>query len=433
MKFAGTSLILAVSILAAMPVVARSETKAPLSVGVSKIDITPSDLTGLTNLWQKPLEKVHDHIYVRALVLKSGTAMAALVSADLVEFGDTTSLRQQIEKEVGIPAESILISATHDHSAPRVGVLSPGASAQPGGAGTAAYSVKVYADIVEALRQAKAKLQPARFGIGTGISDVAVNRDEYTPKGYIYGNVLDGPADKTVWVLKFETLSGEPIAFFFNHGVHSVVMGPDNHELTGDLAGSAERFVEAYYQNKVVALFTMGPAGDQNSRYQNWDPNSWKLREPGFGLMETLGHMLGEEVVRVGGNITHMKSDAAVWTAYKTITCPAQQLDREAFKKGELRYDDIEPVKIRLSLLMLDNVAFAGVSAEVVTRIYTHLRKDSPFSNTMLLSITNDRLGYLTDDESYGRTSYSARGTAPKQGCAEPGIVDGFIEMMNQY
>ena len=62
--------------------------------------------------------------------------------------------------------------------------------------------------------------------------------------------------------------------FFINHGVHSVVIGPDNRELTGELSGSTSRFVEEYYQNKVVALFTMGPAGDQNPRYQNWDPNT---------------------------------------------------------------------------------------------------------------------------------------------------------------
>lgn len=430
-KFMGASLLLVVFFAAAAT--AAGAERAQLRVGVAKVDITPSDLTGLTNMWRTPLEKVRDPIYVRALVLSSGSANAALVAADLLEFGDTASLRAQIEKEVGIPAESILIAPTHAHTTPRVGTLSAGASAVVGGPSTAAYTVKVYAGIVEAVRQAKAKLQPARFGIGTGMSDVNVNRDEYTPKGYIWGNVLDGPSDKTVWVVKFETLGGEPLAFFINHGVHSVIMGPDTRQLTGDLAGTASRFVEEYYGNKVVALFTVGPAGDQNSRYQNWDPNTGKVREPGFSLMETLGRMLGEEVVRVAGNITRMSGQAAVWTAYKTVTCPGQQGDREAASRGESRFTDIGPVSLRLSLLMLDNIAFAGVSAEIYTRIYYHLRQDSPFTNTILLSMVNDRLGYLIDDQSYGRTYRPAFGVPAKQGCAEPGIVDGFVEMMNQY
>jgi neutral ceramidase len=433
LKFPGAGLLLAVSIMAGICGTAVADGKAPLLVGVSKVDITPSDFTGLTNAWGKPLEKVHDPIYVRALVLSSGPATAALVSAEIGEIGDSTSVRERIEKEVGIPADSILIAATHNHSIVRVGVFGPKPGGKPGETSSVAYTDKVWAGIVEAVRQAKATLQPARFGIGAGMSDVNVNRDEYTPKGYIYGNVLDGPSDKTAWVLKFETLTGEPIAFFINHGVHSVVMGPDNHELTGELSGSTSRFIEEYYQNKVVALFTMGPAGDQNPRYQNWDPNNLKLREPDFRLMETLGRMLGEEVVRVAGNITRMNSEARVWTAYKTITCPGESIDREAEKKGVYRRFDIGPVKFRLSLLMLDNIAFAGVSTEVVTRIYYHLRKDSPFASTLLVSMVNGTLGYLTDDQSYGRTSYSARGTPAKQGCAEPGIVNGFVEMMNQY
>jgi hypothetical protein len=36
--------------------------------------------------------------------------------------------------------------------------------------------------------------------------------------------------------------------------------------LTGDLGGAAERTVEQRYDGKVVALYTMGPAGDQESR-----------------------------------------------------------------------------------------------------------------------------------------------------------------------
>ena len=407
--------------------------RAPLRVGASRVDITPSDLTGLTNMWRTPLEKVRDRIYVRVLVLAGGSTTAALVAADLLEFGDTTSLRERIEREVGIPADSILIAPTHAHTTPRVGVLSAGASAVAGGPATAAYTVKVYADIVEAVRQAKAGLQPARFGIGKGMSDVNVNRDEYTPRGYIWGNVLDGPSEKTVWVARFEKPSGEPIAFFINHGVHSVVMGPDTRELTGDLGGAVSRFVEEYYGEDVVALWTVGAAGDQNSRYQNWDPNSGKLREPGFGLMEALGRMQGEEVVRVAGSITRMSDQASVWTAHRTLTCPGQRADREAAKRGEPAFTDIGPVGLRLSLLMLGNVAFAGVSAEVYTRIYDHLREDSPFTNTILLSMVNDRLGYLIDDQSYGRTYRPAFGVPVKQGCAEPGIVDGFVEMMSQY
>jgi hypothetical protein len=381
-------------------------------------------MSGLTNLWGRPLARVHDHLYARALVLSSGSTTAAVITADLGLIDATSGLRERIEKETGIPASNVLVCPTNNYSSPRVDRSEPR---------TAAYTAQVYTRIIEAVREAKAKLQTARLGVGTGISDVNVNRDEYTPNGYIYGNALNGPSDKTVWVVKFETLEGEPIAFFLNYGVHSLVMGPDNPEISGDLAGATSRFVEQRFHDRVVTLFSMGPAADQNPRYQNWDPNDQKVREPGYSLTETLGRMLGEEALRVAGSVTRMDSAAAVWIANETLQCPGQSLDREAEKKGEFKYIDTSPVDIRLDLLMVGNVAFAGISAEVVTRIYEHLRRDSPFTNIMLLSMANGSVGDLTDDESYGRTSYSARATPAKEGCAESGIVDGFVEMMNQY
>jgi hypothetical protein len=36
--------------------------RGSLLAGAAKIDITPQDLTGLTNLWKRPFEGVHDQI-----------------------------------------------------------------------------------------------------------------------------------------------------------------------------------------------------------------------------------------------------------------------------------------------------------------------------------------------------------------------------------
>jgi neutral ceramidase len=117
-----------------------SAIRGPLYAGVAKVDITPQDLTGLTNLWRTPFEGVHDDIYLRALVVDNGTETAAIVAADLLEFGDTSAVRERVAREVGIPADHIIITASHDHNAPRVGTVSPGASAYEGGPATQAYT-----------------------------------------------------------------------------------------------------------------------------------------------------------------------------------------------------------------------------------------------------------------------------------------------------
>jgi hypothetical protein len=229
---------------------------------VAKVDITPTDLTGLTSQWGMPLVGVYDPIFVRALVLDNGTDTAAIVSADLIEFGDTTKLRERIAREVGIPAGHLIIAATHDHSAPKpnFAVVAP-----PGATGAQAFTLNVYEKLVDALKQAKASLQPARMWTGRGTADVNINRNEYGSQGWHLGVNPDRQSDNTVWVVKFETTSGAPIAVLFNYAVHSVVAGPATDQLTGDLAGAAERYVEQHYKNKVVALFTIGAAADPES------------------------------------------------------------------------------------------------------------------------------------------------------------------------
>lgn len=95
----------------------NSSASGNLRVGVAKVDITPEDLTNLNPLGGS-FTGVHDPIHLRALVLDDGAHEVALLSADLIEAGDMTPVRERIERELGIPFDHIVITATHTHSAP---------------------------------------------------------------------------------------------------------------------------------------------------------------------------------------------------------------------------------------------------------------------------------------------------------------------------
>jgi hypothetical protein len=404
--------------------------RGPLRAGAARVDVTPTTLAGLTNLWGTPFEGVHDKIYVRALVLDNSRTTAALVAGDVVEFGDTTAVRQRIANETGIPADNILISATHDHNAPRVGAVSPGASARAGGPATAAYTEFVYERLLEAVRQAKARLAPARVGAGAGHADVNTNRNELTPKGWKLGVNPDLPSDKTVWVVKFENTAGDPIAYFVNYAVHAVVMGPENKLVTGDIAGATSRYIEQHFDDKVVALWTSGPAGDQNPKFMAWDTTfTNKTLRPGFGLMESQAQILAEEAIRTASGVDHTLSDIRLMGAQRMLTCPANLDPR---RPAPIAGPPSSEVNIRLGLVMIDRIALAAVSAEVYTNIYWHLKKESPFTNTIMVTLVNDRLGYLPDDAAYEMPYFGVPGPAQKN-CAEPGIVNGILEMMDRF
>ena len=398
----------------------------PLTAGAAKLDITPADLTALNPIGGGTFSRVHDPIFVRVLVLNDGTTETALISADLIEAGEMTPVRRRIERELGIPFDHILITATHAHNAPRIGRVSPGSLAHDGGPESMAYTELVYDAMVEALLQARASAQPARFGLGAGTADVNVNRDEYADGRWFLGFNPDGPSDKTLWVIKFETLTGDPIAVLINYAVHSTVTLWTN-EVSGDLAGAATRYVEEQFGG--VALWTLGPAGDQDPRIALGKATGDAGRDRAFAFkaMDAQGLIVGAEAVRVARGIKQLTSTARLAAAERVIECPV--------KKGvdvmdDMKQEDVPFVNLRLSLLLLNQIALAGVSGEVVTSIYWRLKKESPLTSTILISITNDRIGYIPEDAAFDRPTHEVNGCPILRGYAEDAIITGLTAMI---
>ena len=396
-----------------------------LHVGAAKVDITPADLTALNPMGGGTFSGVHDPLFLRVILLSDGAQEAALVSCDLIEAGDMTPARQRIERELGIPFGHIFITATHSHNAPRIGLVSPGSLAHGGGPEVAAYTEHVYDAVIGARRQARAAARPARFGLGRGSADVNVNRDEYADGQWRLGYNPAAPSDKTVWVVKFEALDDTPIAVLVNYAVHSTVtLGTT--EVSGDLAGAASRHVERHLGGQAVALWAPGPLGDQA-------PRVCLEREPGaprqfaYEAMEAQGFIVGAEVVRVARSITGLTSAGRVRAGDRVVSCPVK---RGVNVMADMKQEDVPFVDLRLGLIMLNQIALIGVSGEVVTPIYQRLRRESPLANTILISIVNDRIGYIADDEAYDRPTHEVNGSPVKRGYAENAIVTGAVEMI---
>ena len=433
--------ILGFALLAAAPALA-----GPLRVGAARLDITPAadaalPMAGYAGRTQG-FRGIHDHVYVRAIVLDDGSTQAALVAWESLFVPDAVwaETSQRVASEAGIRPENLLLSAVHDHGAPTMS-LSDSAPK------SAAYTRSVEQAAVEAVRRAKSALQPARFGIGTGTAYVNVNRREFTPgRGVWLGYNEDGPSDKTVTVLRFDDLSGKPIALWINYPVHAVVMGPENLQVTGDLAGATSRFVEQHYagndrprgdggprlrllpeekpDHEIVAVWTSGAAGDQN-------PVSTMNGED-FGMVDALGKILGEAVIRASGGI-HTSRDARIRAAQQVVTCPGRRVEPGPTPRAEYKFNDTDPVNIRLGLLMINDVALAGVSGEVLTLIAQRLKRESPFNHTVMVTHTNGSSGYIPNDAAFDPVSYEVTASRLKPGCAEGAIVNGFLDLMASH
>ena len=70
--------------------------------------------------YNRQAEGVHDHLFAKALVFEEGETLAATVVCDLSGLPRSTveEARRRIEEASGIPADHVMISATHTHTGP---------------------------------------------------------------------------------------------------------------------------------------------------------------------------------------------------------------------------------------------------------------------------------------------------------------------------
>ena len=418
-------------VLLAYGVPALAAEKGNLRAGAARIDITPPKDARLPMRGYSGRTEghagVHDNLYVRVIVVDDGATRGAIIGCDLIGIGHDfwEKMTQQITGRTGIPREHILLAGTHTHGGPSPSTNTDADTDDSSGR-HASYVTELEQKIIEAVERAQANLQPARAGFATGQASVNMNRRaRMADGGWWLGSNPNGPSDKTVAVVKFESLSGEPLAVFINYGVHGTVLGPNNDLITGDLPGATSRHVEEHYGGKVVALWTSGTAGDQDPLYRVGTD---------FEQMAILGRILGEEVIRVTENIK-TSTRSRIRGAQKVVTCPGRKLPPGPRRRRDQNYRflDADPVPIRLSVLMINHIALVGVSGEVLTMIGQRLKQESPFSQTIMMTHCNGSSGYLPDDAAYDQISYEIAVSRVKRGCAEDAIVNGLLDLMDRF
>ena len=157
------------------------------------------------------------------------------------------------------------------------------------------------------------------------------------------GNNPDGVSDKTVAVIKFETMYGESLAVLTNYGVHGTVLGSANLQISSDLPGATSRVVEKHYGDTLVSPWTSGAAGDQDPIYRVGTD---------FSEVAALGQILGEEVIRVADSI-RTSPQARIRGVQQVVTCPGKRTVQSPGPNREYKIEDADPVSIRLSLLVI--------------------------------------------------------------------------------
>ena len=378
-----------------------------LFAGTAKINITPSTpiiMSGYGNRTE-PFKGVHDSIYATAVAFYDGQNKALLLTADVIGFSHPFCHESldRIEQATGIDREFILLTATHNHGGPSNRAYRDEAPPE-----VEKYTAELQSKLVTIAKEAASNLQAVKLGTGKGVCTMNINRRARLADGSIWlGRNPDGPCDNDVAVTKIETLDGKPLAILVNWPCHGTVSGQDNYEITGDWPGATARFVEKAFEGQVIVPVTAGASGDINPIY---GPNN-RFRD-----IDAIGMLVGEEVVRVANEVETFAA-GSIQAAKTTFMASGKKSLASRFPNQQLEPN--EDVEIRLSVLKVGKLVFAGISGEVMTEIGMKIKSESPYKNTVILTHCNGNSGYLCTDKAYPEGGYEAMVSRTMPGTAD--------------
>jgi neutral ceramidase len=449
------------------PVPASANNAGALKAGAARVEITPD-----ANAIPRPYTSVLDPLYARAIYLENGHDRAVLLNADVgaIATAITDKVSGEISREMNVPAANILISATHDHNAIFGG---PQPAGDHSNAAVEAFESKLVSGLLQAAKNARDKMQPARIGFGTGNLYLNVNRDAIDEQTRLWAQQpnLEYPSDKTLAVIKIESLGGDLIAVYMNYAMHAVSLFLDG-KISGDFPGEAERYIEHTFNDKPVALWTSGAAGDQNPLYLRangkitearvravmnaehvdfgtaimhamfvGNPEADKIAldpvalEQSLQLVKSEGQITAEEAIRVMSHIRTLNTEVKIEGAQQDVTCPARRRLDNGREGAPGKYEDSpDPVHIKIGALRIGDVALGSANAELYNMIGQHVKAGSKFRDTIMVTLTNGMAnsGYVPTDDAFGRYTFQVLSSSLKPGCAETGIVNGIDDMIDK-
>ncbi len=253
-----------------------------LRFGTATADITPPVGIHLGGYWgrRSGATDIHDRLMAKALVCGCGEVVLAIVAVDLVGLDAATvgEIRAGIEREAGLSGNAVMICASHTHAGPLTIPF------RGMGEIDADYLRRVRDAVVQVVVAAAADCRAGQLRYARPEVQIGFNRREQRGGRMGIGQNFAGPVVPYAHVLRFAATAGAG-ATLFNHACHPVVLGNDNHQISGDFAGVAARYVEA--ETGETALFINGACGDINPR----------ITGGSFAEVETLGRELGQAVL----------------------------------------------------------------------------------------------------------------------------------------
>jgi hypothetical protein len=333
----------------------------------------------------KPASRKEGDLNVRALALEKGPTRVAIVTADFLGFPSVLCNRVRA-KVPRLPAQNILIGATHTHSAPDCYGFPDG---KGGTAADLKYLDSVCERMAEAINEAVDKLQPVSVKIATGEAKGRIAFNYYAEQLY----------DPRCHVLQFLSADGKPLATLVNYAIHPEVLGNGRGILSPDLVGPLYERIAA--KGGGTGIFMNSAQGGMVTA-DNRGPDGKSLRT--WDECVRIGQLLADEALRIVENAT-AQPDPDLHCAARTIKFPVESpVLLAVMKSSPLGYapGDAAEVTTVLNLVNLGSAQILTIPGEALPNIGYYLKRKMKGEHNLLFGLTNDAFGYILTKEDWG-------------------------------
>ena len=411
------------------PPAAAARQQAGLRAGAAKVDITPVTSQWLSGYGPRRSTGVLDPIFHRVVALEASGTPFYLIASDLCLFSPSLydSVTRDLQKELGIDPKHVLWSVTHTHASPEIGPpdVYKALLGRSDHDWDRENTGRTTGALVQAVRTARSRMEPAQIAFGSGLSMANINRRARDVDGTIsLGLNPEGPVDRQFNLIRLTRADGGLIAMVANYAMHGTVMSGENLRISGDGPG----VVAAYLEEKLGApvLYVNGAAGNIAPIYSVY-PNERA------GHLSQFRVLLGDRMLAAAKLMGPGTADVTIRHGERIVDTPRRAGLAWPDTLSDYAREGTPPlVRLPIRFVRINDTAIWSAPVEMFCEIALDVREHSPFAQTMYFGYTNGWLGYLPTARAFAEGGYEPR-TSPFVPQVESDLTQAVIGFLQGF
>lgn len=429
-----------------------------LLAGYGRVAVTPDfpvHIAGYGDDEVRMSKGVLDDLYITCIAVTDGDDTVLMYTVDMLSLAEwaANKIRQVVSPVTGIPGEYIFCGATHSHSSPLLyGQQEP----------TVRFRENFMNKAIEAAQIALADRAPAEMLTATkALKNMNFIRHYEMEDGTYSGSAF---GDHSLKIVRHATETDPRLVLikFAREEKPSIVMmnwqaHNDNAKAAGyyNLTSSYVGRVRAKFEKDTDMHFAffMGASGNQNCNSRipeehhglEWVEYGERMAEYAMETMADLKPVTGSGikvkrviyVADVDHSWDHMLEQAKeVFNTWKTVGKREGDIQARSYgftstyQARDIIGRSSMPLttELELNAFRIGDMGFVTSCNEVFSTVGFHVRANSPFETTFIITGNNR---YLPCKEAYDYRSYEADTALYARGTAEQ-VADKLVEMLNE-